>query len=142
MIGMDALEIPGVTDGLDNDYAAQVTGALSALSDHDLAVVHIEAPDEVAHDGSIDDKVEAIQSIDREVMGRLRSWRGGDLRLLVMPDHSTPIEVRTHTADPVPFMLWGPGFAPDGAKRFTESEAEKTGLFIEPGYNIMSRLIG
>ena len=142
MIGMDALEIPGVTDGLDNDYAAQVTGALSALSDHDLAVVHIEAPDEVAHDGSIDDKVEAIQSIDREVMGRLRSWRGGDLWLLVMPDHSTPIEVRTHTADPVPFMLWGPGFAPDGAKRFTESEAEKTGLFIEPGYNIMSRLIG
>jgi len=142
MIGMDALEIPGVTDGLDNDYAAQVTGALSALSDHDLAVVHIEAPDEVAHDGSIDDKVEAIQSIDREVMGRLRSWRGGDLRLLVMPDHSTPIEVRTHTADSVPFMLWGPGFAPDGAKRFTESEAEKTGLFIEPGYNIMSRLIG
>jgi len=142
MIGMDALEIPGVTDGLDNDYAGQADGALSALSDHDLAVVHIEAPDEVAHDGSIDDKVEAIQSIDKEVIGRLRSWRGDELRLLVMPDHSTPIEVRTHTADPVPFMLWGPGFASNGAKRFTESEAEKTDFFLEQGYNMMSMLVG
>jgi 2,3-bisphosphoglycerate-independent phosphoglycerate mutase len=59
-----------------------------------------------------------------------------------MPDHPTPIEVRTHTADPVPFMLWGVGFASNGAKRFTESEAEKTDFFIDLGYNIMGRLIG
>ena len=140
MIGMDALDIPGVTDGLDNDYAAQVSGALSALDDHDVVVIHIEAPDEAAHAGSIDDKVEAIQRIDSEVMGRLRSWVGDELRLLVMPDHHTPIEVRTHTLEPVPFMLWGPGFISNGAKRLTEPEAEKTGLFIDPGYNIMGRL--
>ena len=142
MIGMEALDIPGVTDGLDNDYAAQVSGALSALDDHDVVVIHIEAPDEAAHAGSIDDKVEAIQRIDSEVMGRLRSWVGDELRLLVMPDHHTPIEMRTHTLEPVPSMLWGPGFISNGAKRFTEPEAEKTGLFIEPGYNIMGMLIG
>jgi len=142
MIGMDVLDIPGVTDGLDNDYAAQVGGAINALDDHDAVVIHIEAPDEAAHAGSINDKVEAIQRIDSEVVGRLRSLGGDGLRLLVMPDHPTPIEVRTHTPDPVPFILWGPGFAPNGARGFTESEAEKTGLFIEPGYNIMGMLIG
>ena len=142
VLGMDVLDIPGVTDGLDNDYVAQVMGALNALAAHDLVVIHIEAPDEVAHAGSIDDKVEAIQSIDREVIGRLRSWRGDDLRLLILPDHPTPIELRTHTADPVPFMLWGPGFASNGAKRFTESEAEKPDFFLEQGYNMMSMLVG
>jgi 2,3-bisphosphoglycerate-independent phosphoglycerate mutase len=117
-----------------------VGGALSALDDHDVVVIHIEAPDEAAHAGSIDDKVEAIQRIDSEVMGRLRSWVGDELRLLVMPDHHTPIEMRTHTLEPVPFILWGPGFISNGAKRLTEPEAEKTGLFIDPGYNIMGRL--
>jgi len=140
--GMSVLEIPGVTDGLDNDYAAQAEGALAALKEHDLVVIHIEAPDEAAHEGAIDDKVEAIQRVDSEVISRIRSWRGGDLRVLVMPDHPTPIEVRTHTPDPVPFMLWGAGFSANGAKRFTETEAKSTGVFIKDGYNIMGRLIG
>ncbi|MBA7638785.1 2,3-bisphosphoglycerate-independent phosphoglycerate mutase [subsurface metagenome] len=138
---MVALNIPGVTDGQDNDYTAQAVGALNALEKHDLVVIHIEAPDEAAHDASIDDKVEAIQRIDREVVSRLRSW-GEDLRLLIMPDHPTPIPVRTHTGDPVPFLLWGPGFTPNGARRFTEAEAKITSFFIEEGYKIMERLLG
>ena len=142
MVGMDTLDIPGVTDGLDNDYAAQAVGALNALDDHDLVVIHVEAPDEAAHAGSIDDKIEAIQRIDEEVVSRLRSWQPDSLRILVMPDHSTPIETQTHAPDPVPFMLWGPGFTANGAKRFTESEAKNVGFFIEKGYNIMNMLIG
>jgi 2,3-bisphosphoglycerate-independent phosphoglycerate mutase len=142
LIGMEVLAIPGVTDGLDNDYAAQAVGALEALNEHDLVVIHIEAPDEAAHGGSIDDKIEAIQRIDGEVLSRLHSWRPSGLRILVLPDHPTPIKVRTHTDDPVPFMLWGAGFTAKGAKRFTEAEAESTGFFIEDGYNIMARLIG
>ena len=59
-----------------------------------------------------------------------------------MPDHPTPIEIQTHSGDPVPFMLWGAGFTANGGKRFTEAEAKSTGLFIEEGYNIMGRLIG
>ncbi len=141
MAGMEVLDIPGVTGGLDNDYAAQAAGAVEALDGHDLVVIHVEAPDEAAHTGSVDDKVEAIQRVDREVVSRLRSWQADALRLLIMPDHATPIKVQTHTDEPVPFVLWGAGFAPNGAGKFTEAEAGKTGLFIDPGYNIMSRLI-
>ncbi|MFC2022359.1 cofactor-independent phosphoglycerate mutase [Chloroflexota bacterium] len=142
MMAIDILDIPGVTDGLDNDDAAQAAGALEALEGHDLVVIHIEAPDEAAHSGSIYDKIEAIQRIDREVVGRLHLWRPNVLRVLILPDHPTPIKTQTHSPDPVPFMLWGAGFTANGARRFTEAEAAKTGLFIDPGYNIMSRLIG
>jgi len=141
MIGMEVLDIPGVTDGLDNNYAAQTIGALEALKQHDLVVIHIEAPDEAAHAGSIDDKIEAIERVDREVISRLRAWRSDDLRLLILPDHPTPIKTQTHSPEPVPFVLWGAGFAANGAKKFTEAEAKSTGLFIEEGYNIMGRLI-
>ncbi len=141
MMGMYVLDIPGVTDGLDNDYAAQAEGALKALEEHDLAVIHIEAPDEAAHAGSIDDKIEAIQRIDREVLSRIRSWRLDNLRLLVMPDHPTPIKTQTHSSEPVPFLLWGAGFTANGAKIFTEAEAKSTGFFVEEGYNIITRLI-
>jgi 2,3-bisphosphoglycerate-independent phosphoglycerate mutase len=139
MAGMEVLDIDGVTDGLDNDFAGQAEGALEALEEHDLAVIHIEAPDEAAHAGSVDDKIEAIHRIDREVVSRLRSR--DDLRLLVMPDHPTPIKTQTHSPEPVPFLLWGEGASPNGAKNFSEIEAEKTGLFIEDGYNIMKRLV-
>ena len=141
MAGMDSLKIPGVTDGLDNDYAAQAAGALEALEERDMVVIHIEAPDEAAHGGSIDEKVEAIQRIDRQVLSRLRYWRPGTLRVLIMPDHPTPIKTQTHSADPVPFVLWGAGFTTNGAKRFTEVEAKGTGLFVDPGCSIMSRLV-
>jgi 2,3-bisphosphoglycerate-independent phosphoglycerate mutase len=138
MLGMEVLEIPGVTDGLDNDYAAQTIGALEALKKHDLVVIHIEAPDEAAHGGSIDDKIAAIQRVDSEVISRLR----GGLRVLILPDHPTPIKTRTHSPEPVPFLLWGEGFSTNGGKRFTEAEAKRTGLFMEEGYKIMGRLIG
>ncbi len=141
MVGIDVLDIPGVTDGLDTDYAAQAVGALEELEEHDLVVIHIEAPDEAAHAGSIDDKIEAIQKVDSEVVSQLRSWRGDTLRLLIMPDHPTPIKTQTHSDEPVPFILWGADFNANGAKRFTEVEAKKTGLLIDPGYNIMSRLV-
>jgi len=142
MAGMEVLDIKGVTDGPDNDYAAQVSGALEALGRNDLVVVHIEAPDEAAHAGSVIDKIEAIQRVDMEVVSRLRTWREDDLRALIMPDHPTPIEVRTHTADPVPFLLWGNFVKTNGAKHFTEAEAKSTGVFLEEGYKIMGRLVG
>ncbi len=142
MVGMDILEIPGVTDGLDNDCSAQAAGALVALGECDLAVIHVEAPDEAAHAGSIDDKVEAIERVDSEAVRQLCGWEGDSIRVLVMPDHPTPIATRTHSPEPVPFMLWGPGFKANGAERFTEAEARKINLLLDPGYSIMSRLVG
>ena len=142
MMDMDILDIPGVTDNLDNDFAGQADGALAALADHDLVIIHVEAPDEAGHAGSVENKVEAIQLIDREIVSRLRQFAPSELRLLVMPDHPTPIKTKTHAAEPVPFILWGDGFTPNGAARFTEAEAGKTGLFIGKGYNIMAKLVG
>jgi 2,3-bisphosphoglycerate-independent phosphoglycerate mutase len=141
MTEMDILEIPGVTDNLDNDFIAQVNGGLKALDTHDLVVIHIEAPDEAGHAGSFTDKVEAIQIIDKEVVSRLIAYQNDELRLLVMPDHPTPVAIKTHVAEAVPFLLWGQGFAANGARRFTEAEAKRTGLFVEDGYNIMTTLV-
>jgi 2,3-bisphosphoglycerate-independent phosphoglycerate mutase len=140
LAGMEVLEIAGVADNLDNDYTAQAEGAVAALSVHDLVVVHIEAPDEASHDRDIDAKIDAIQRIDGEVVSRLRSFPG-DIRLLVMPDHPTPITLQTHTSDPVPFLIWGKGVMPNGAGRFTEAEAKRTGLSLEKGYKIMERFL-
>lgn len=140
MAGMQNLKIDGVTDGLDNDYAAQAEGALQALKENDLVVIHIEAPDEMGHRGSIDDKVKAIENIDREVIGRLLA-RTGELKVLVMPDHPTPIKLKTHCSEPVPFLMWGKGVKGKGGERFTEQECSKTGLTVEPGYKIMDRFV-
>ena len=141
MMGMEVLDIFGVTDGLDNDYAAQAAGALEALERHDLVAIHIEAPDEAAHAGSIDHKIEAIQRIDTEVVSRIRSYSPNALRVLIMPDHPTPIKIQTHSDEPVPFVLWGRGFETTGARGFTEAEAKNTGIFIDEGHTIMARLM-
>ena len=140
MAGMGILDIKGVTDALDNDYAAQAIGGLEALKKYDMVVIHVEAPDEAGHSALIDEKVESLERIDKEMVGRLREW-GKDLRALVMPDHPTPIEVQTHTDDPVPFLMWGPGFSSNGAKRFTEKEAKRTGIFLAEGYRMMGKFL-
>jgi 2,3-bisphosphoglycerate-independent phosphoglycerate mutase len=141
MTGLAVLDVAGVTGDMNNDYASQATGTLEALEKYDMVVTHVEATDEAAHAGSIKDKIEAIQEVDKEMLSRLRSWDKDALRVLILPDHATPIETQTHVADPVPFTLWGPGFKASGAKRFTEAEARDTGVFVEEGYNIMRRLM-
>jgi len=141
MLSMDVLSIHGVTDGPDNDYKAQVAGAIKALDTHDLVAIHIEAPDEAGHSGALNEKIEAIERIDREVIGDLRQWQPGNLRIMALPDHPTPIKIQTHTDEPVPFVLWGPGFKPSGALVFTEAELKKTGISIEQGYTLMKHFI-
>lgn len=154
IFSIDRLDIPGVTDGPDNDYAAQAEGALAALADHDLVIVHVESPDETGHSGRADVKVKAIEDIDREVAGRLlghaavegaggaaREAPSGGIRILAMPDHPTPIAIRTHTGDPVPFVMWGEGVRPTGAPAYSEADAAGTGIVIEEGWRLMERLL-
>jgi len=140
MAGMEILDIKGVTDGADNDNAGQMAGALEALKKHDLVVVHMEAPDEAGHGGSVEEKVKAIEKIDGEAVSLLLKYKG-ELRVLVMPDHPTPVTVRTHTPEPVPFLIWGKGVKAGGVRRFTEAEAKSTGVFIGEGYKIMEKLL-
>jgi 2,3-bisphosphoglycerate-independent phosphoglycerate mutase len=137
MAGIKVLHIDGVTDNLDNDFAAQAEGALESLKTGDLTVMHIEAPDEMGHRGAAADKIKAIELIDRDVIGRLLDRKGGQIRVLVMPDHPTPIKLKTHCPEPVPFLIWGAGVKHNGAARFTEAEAARTGIKVDPGFKLM-----
>jgi len=141
MTGLAVLDVPGVTGDMNNDYVSQAIGTLEALEKYDIVVVHVEATDEAAHAGLIKDKIEAIQQVDEQIVSRLLSWNEDALRVLILPDHATPVETQTHVGDPVPFLLWGPGFKPGGAKRFTEAEAKGAGVFVEQGFDIMRMLI-
>lgn len=140
LVGIERLSIPGVTDGLDNDYRAQAIGALAALDTHDLVIIHVESPDEAAHSGDVAGKIASIEAIDRDIVSRVCSLQ--DVRVLVMPDHPTPIALRTHVGEPVPFVLWGSGIEADGVSCYDEMTAATTGLYIDPGYDIMSLLLG
>ncbi len=140
LFGIDRLSIPGVTDGADNDYRAQVMGALDALEDHDVVLIHVESPDEEGHAGNVAGKVAAIEAIDREIASVLRE-RIGSIRVLALPDHATPIELKTHVGEPVPFLLAGPGIKPNPGGEFREVIAAQTDLLVDPGYRVMEMLL-
>jgi len=143
--GMEVITVAGATGWIDTDYAGKAEAALAALERHDLVYVHIEAPDEAGHGGLLTEKIQAIEDIDAHVLGRMLprlDTHVRDYRLLFMPDHPTPIPKRTHTADPVPFLVYEsmkkqahPG------QRFTEKDAAATGVFIEAGYELLGRLV-
>ena len=142
LVGMDRLDIPGVTGDSDNDYAAQAEGALAALEDHDLVVIHIESPDEEGHAGSIEGKQRALEDIDREVVSRVLEYAGHtNTRILAMPDHPTPIEIKTHVGEPVPFALWGNGIVPNQGGSYDEYSADATGVMVDPGRLVMDELL-
>jgi 2,3-bisphosphoglycerate-independent phosphoglycerate mutase len=141
MTGLAVVDVAGVTGDMNNDYVSQATGILEALEKYDMVVAHVEATDEAAHAGSTEDKMEAIQQVDEQIVSRLRSCDEDALRVLILPDHATPIQTQTHVGDPVPFILWGPGFTANGAIRFTEAEARGTAVLVEQGFDIMRRLI-
>jgi 2,3-bisphosphoglycerate-independent phosphoglycerate mutase len=140
LFGIDRLQIAGVTDGPDTDYAAQAEGALAALEDHDVVIVHVESPDEAGHAGDVEGKIAAVEAIDREVVGRI-AGSSDDLRILAMPDHPTPIELKTHCGEPVPFVLHGPGIACNGAETYDEAAAGGTGFYLDPGHRVMDLLL-
>jgi 2,3-bisphosphoglycerate-independent phosphoglycerate mutase len=147
LAGLTRLELAGVSDGPDNDYAAQAEGGLAALAEHDVVIIHVESPDEAGHAGDADGKVAAIEAIDREIVSRVRAAaprfaRDGGLRILAMPDHPTPVATKTHAREPVPFVLAGAGIAKNGADRYDEAAAAATGLTVDPGHLVMDRLLG
>jgi 2,3-bisphosphoglycerate-independent phosphoglycerate mutase len=117
LTGLEVLDVPGATAGFDNDYAAQRNAALASLEDRDFFLLHVEATDEAAHQGDVQEKVAALERWDRDVIGPLVAaldGAGAPYRILLMPDHATPCAIKTHTSDPVPYLLFdstrdGPG---------------------------------
>jgi 2,3-bisphosphoglycerate-independent phosphoglycerate mutase len=139
--GLDILEVPGATGDLHTDYAAKGRAAVAALAAYDFVFVHVEAPDEAAHDGSAAEKVSAIERIDAEVLAPLLSAQQ-QAAVMVLPDHPTLVRTRTHASDPVPFVFTAPGVESAAtAPPFDEASAAATGLALESGAALMDRFL-
>lgn len=141
MAGVHILNIPGVTGGLDTNYDTQIEGALKAFDDNDVVIIHVESPDEAGHAGSLEEKIKALEMIDSRMVTRLAEYNKNPMRILILPDHPTPVAVKTHTPGPVPFVLYGPGIENNGGLCYSEKEAESTGFFINQGHSLMSKLL-
>lgn len=146
--GLDPIAVPGATGYLDTNYAGKVEAALRALESGNFVYVHIEAPDEAGHEGSLAKKIEAIEAFDERVVAPvvsgLEHYPGA--RLLIVTDHLTPIEKRTHVADPVPFLLVSDLSArrsgTDGSASFCEASARAAGLHLSSGEALFDLLLG
>ena len=141
--GLDIIHVPGATGYIDTNYLGKAEYAIASLKDHDFVYVHVEAPDEAAHGGLLKEKIEAIENFDRDVVGTVlnRLDEIGDCRILVTPDHPTPVEKRTHTSDPVPFILFDSRRALDAtAVAYSEAEAKRSGELV-PGHQLLSLLM-
>jgi 2,3-bisphosphoglycerate-independent phosphoglycerate mutase len=132
LAGLDVIDVPGATGDLDTDYGAKARAAVAALAGHDLVWVHVEAPDEAGHLGSVEEKVRAIERVDAEVLAPLVA---AGPAIMVLPDHYTPVSLRTHIDPPVPFVFTG-GHG-SSAPAFGETAAATTGLFVESGAALM-----
>jgi 2,3-bisphosphoglycerate-independent phosphoglycerate mutase len=143
LAGLERISVPGATGYVDTDYGAKAVYALKALEDHDIVFVHIEAPDEAGHQGETELKVRAIESVDAEFLGPvLESRAGEDFRILAAPDHPTPLRMRTHTGDPVPYVI-SPAPAAEGVRQisFSEDSALRSGVMIKEGHRLLDRLL-
>jgi len=141
LIGWETIEVPGATGYFDTNYAGKGQAAIEALKSHDLVVVHVEASDEAGHNGDAREKVRALEAIDTHVVGPLLEAlpkMGGLWRILVSPDHETPLDLRTHDRRPVPFAMMGTGLEPARpGGPWTEAEAAKTGMHVAVGHELM-----
>jgi len=141
--GLDIIEVPGATGYLDTNYRGKAEHAIEALKTSDFVYVHVEAPDEAGHGGLLKEKIEAIESFDRDVVGTILDnlEEIGDCQILVTPDHPTPVAKRTHTSDPVPYVLYDSRQdLASPAQSYSEIQAKKHGDVV-PGHQLLSMMI-
>jgi 2,3-bisphosphoglycerate-independent phosphoglycerate mutase len=141
LTGIDVVDVPGASAGFDNDYAGQRDACLRSLDDRDLFVLHVEATDEAGHQGLVDVKVDALERWDAEVIGPIVAAldaAGERYRILLLPDHATPCTIRTHTADPVPYLLFDAAVDGPGG---VYSERATAGCRPVPAHELMGRLV-
>ena len=147
LAGLEVIKVPGATGFLDTDYAAKGRYGLESLKHRDFLLLHVEAPDEAAHMGRSDLKVEAIERIDELIVGPMLEAIPslGEFALLLMPDHATPTKLKTHSNEPVPFAILrsasGESNRDTGAaRRYTEAEAKRTGIVVRQGHRLIESL--
>ncbi len=140
--GIDNISVEGANGGLHTNYEGKAQAAVKAVLEdgYDMVYIHLEAPDEMGHQGSYEKKVQSIENMDKRILGPIREAMeasGKDYRLLVLPDHPTPIRVRTHVADPVPYLLYDSTKKESHGWRYNEAEAAASGKFIAKGCDMM-----
>lgn len=144
LIGWRRIEVPGATGYTDTDYAAKGRYAIDALKETELVCVHVEAPDEASHEGDGNAKIKALEAIDRHVVGPIHAAlrQGGEYRILVSPDHPTPLRAKTHSHGAVPLAIHGAGIQKDGSETYDERAAAAAPCCFEEGWRMMSFFLG
>ncbi|MBP5686539.1 MAG: cofactor-independent phosphoglycerate mutase [Clostridia bacterium] len=143
--GMQVIEVEGATGNYDTNFIGKAEACLKALKDGaDYVYIHMEAPDECGHHGDAEHKVYSIEQIDGVVKTVVEGLKGTgeDFAVLICPDHPTPLSVKTHTSDPVPYIIYRSGKKVKGIESYTEKNAASTGIFLPHGYDLMSKLLG
>ncbi len=143
---MNNIEVEGADGTLETNYEGKAQAAVKAVTEdgNDFVYIHVEAPDEMGHQGSIERKVKAIEYLDGKVIGPVfeaMKASGEDFRMLVMPDHPTPICIRTHSSDPVPYMLYDSTKEENNTWNYNEKEAKESGNYLDDGYTLINELL-
>ena len=144
--GMHIVEVEGANGGLHTNYEGKARAALHALIEegYDFAYIHVEAPDEMGHQGLVKEKTEAIEKIDKHIVRVLKDALEQseiDYRMLILPDHPTPIRVRTHTSNPVPYLLYDSRMSQSGQTSYNEKTAEESGIVCRDGHKLLDKLL-
>ncbi len=142
--GMKVVEVEGANGGLETNYEGKALAAVEALKEgNDFVYIHVEAPDEMGHQGSIEKKIKAIENLDQRVIKVVKTElekAGLDFRMAVLPDHPTPIACRTHTSEPIPYMIYDSTKPLNETHKYNEKEGKASGNYIDEGYKFINRL--
>jgi 2,3-bisphosphoglycerate-independent phosphoglycerate mutase len=143
LAGLERIEVPGITGFIDTNYVGKGEYALEALKRHDLVFIHVESTDETGHMGDVDLKVKAIEDLDEKVIGTVLAGIGklGDYRIMVLPDHATPVSTKTHAPDPVPFLIFDSRGGSGSGHGYNEREAAATGDTVDEGHELISQFL-
>lgn len=143
LAGLEVLHVPGATGWVDTDYEGKVQAGLEALERHDFVFIHLEAPDETAHQGRADLKIQAIEDLDARVVAPCLRYLDAhpESRLLVAPDHFTLISTKTHASGPVPFVMCGAGVPHLNGEQYSERAGEASGVLVKDGYRLVQAML-
>ena len=143
LAGLEIIQVPGITGYYDTNYLGKAEYGLKALKNKDFIFIHIEGPDEAGHNGDAKAKVHCIEQIDKHIVGTVLNYfdKNDDFRVVVLPDHPTPVALRTHARDPVGYVMYGHGIGHDGSEQFDELSAKEQGLKFKSGEELMDYFI-
>lgn len=143
LVGLRIIDVPGITGFFDTNYEGKADYALHSLLENDFIFVHVEAPDEAGHSGSLTEKIRAIENFDEKVVGRIIAKAPQffpDWRIMILSDHTTPVSLKKHGTEPVPFAIMGSGIQKDSVTEFNENSVKKGGYKLQDGWNILPLL--